>query len=295
MERVLLWYITDNDHGRKLADSIKGLGLKCELIEGFDLSNVNIFEHDINIFLIDIDRGKPEANLEKIKDDPQLHGYLKLFFLKKREINRLSKKSINIFHLEFIAKPVYTREFLLLLEKSIIVERYRELMKYVSKEAEQRIEIYEGIMDINRQDILIPDEEKETFRNILTYEKNLISEQERLNSSIKDFSLMRQSELFDMKNRINAEEMLEELRRNELMTAQNIIAAQESVLDYSSQEIEEANKIIEAKDNVAELSRHEAIRLNAEIQKERNLNRLLSDEIEQLQAEVESLKKKVNN
>ncbi len=295
MERLLLWYITDNDHGRKLAESIRGLGVNCQVIEGFDLSGANIVEHDINIFLIDIDRGKPEENLELIKNEPRIQGYLKLFFLKKREINRLSKKSINIYHLEFISKPVYTNEFLLLLEKSIIVERYRELMKYISKEAEQRIEIYEGIMDINRKDAFISEKEKESFRSIVKYERDLISEQDRLNRVMKDFTLMRQTELFDLKSRIKAEELLEELRRNELMTGQRVIDAHESVLNYSTRELESANSIIEAKDTVAEMSRNEAMSLNEELQREKELNRLFSGEIEKLQSEVESLKKKVNN
>ena len=103
---------------------------------------------------------------------------------------------MNLMHVEFISRPVSDREFLLLLEKTILVERYREIMKYISEEAESRIEAFENLMDIKRKDIFASEEEKEGFKNILNYEKNLIKKQSDLNKAIREYTQKRQKEIF---------------------------------------------------------------------------------------------------
>jgi hypothetical protein len=47
MEQVTIWYFTDNDHGRKIADSIKTLGLTVNSVEGSDLTEAYLDEDEI--------------------------------------------------------------------------------------------------------------------------------------------------------------------------------------------------------------------------------------------------------
>ena len=290
MEQVTVWYLTDNDHGTKVIDTIKGMGINLNNISGYDLSHANIVESDINIFIFDIQKSKPDLVIKKISEEQRLHSPVKFLILSKKQIKDLQKKSYNIFHLELLSRPVYKREFLLLLEKTIIVERYREIMKFVSKEAEARIETYEGLMDINRKRVFETENEKKAFEKILLYEKNLMKEQAILNNAIKRFTMLRQTEMFDLNKRIRAEEMLAELRRKELMDANNIINAQGNIIDYSAKELDQAKRIIGASESVAELSRSEAIDMKDELARQKEMNRSLSEEIDILIEENERLK-----
>jgi len=287
-----VWFLTDNEEGKALAEAIRGMGLDVKLVEGiaFDGANINVSE--INIFIIDLDGRKPVEIVKDCEKWTGLSGHVKFVLLKKREITEITRSPLNMTHLEFISKPVDKREFLLLLEKTIIVERYRELMKYISLEAEERIEVYEELMDINRKDIFSSDVEKKAFEKIVRYEKGLMREQIRLNEAIKEFTVLRQNEMMDMESRIRAEEMLSELRRNEMLDARQTIEAQESVIDFSSLQLDEAKRILDASEQVAELSRVEAIQLHEELAKERDVNRRLSAEMQKLQHEIEELKKK---
>jgi hypothetical protein len=291
MEQVTIWYFTDNDHGIKLSESIKALGLSINTIKGFNLVEANIEENDINLIITDIDQTTPDSILKTFEKDIKSQSALKLILLPKKDINASVKISYNLLHLEFISKPVDKREFLLLLEKSIIVERYREIMRYVSLESENRIETYEGLISINRKNVFETEKEKESFEKIIIYEKNLMREQTRLNKAIKEFTLLRQSEYFDLQNRIKAEEMLSALRRKELMEAKEIIDAQESLIDYSAHEADDCRKIINAVENVAELSRSEAIELHKKLEDYVTLNKKLSSENEKLKKEIEKIKK----
>jgi len=290
MEQVTIWYITDNNKGERVRDAIDSLGLSVRLIKGFDPANINIVDNEINFFIFDLyDTGITEI-FNGIKNDQRLFGSIKFVLLSKKEIKHASGISVNMLRLELISRPVNIREFLLLIEKSILVERYREIMKYISRESKQRIETYEGLMDINRKkSIFSSEKELETFEKIISYEKNLLKEQAKLNKAIRDFTLLRQSELFDMRSRIDAEEMLSDLRRKELLDAWNTIEAQESVLNFSAKELDVAHKIINASENVQELSRKEAIDLHRELKRYSDLNKKLYNEINELQKEKERL------
>ena len=292
MEQVSVWYLTDNEHGEKLSESIRGLGLTVNLLRAVNFDDANVIEDEINIFIIDLQNINPENLMTEMLKWHKLTGFLKFVLFAKKDINNILKMSVNLFHLEYVARPVDKREFLLLLEKSIIVERYRELMKYISQEAEARIETYEGLMDINRKNIFSTDTEKKAFEKILHFEKGLMREQRKLNDAIKEFSVMRQKDLTDMKKRIHAEEMLADLRRKEMLEAREVIEAQESVIDFSSVKLEEAKQILSASEQVAELSRKEAIELHKQLEHEKVVNQNLAEEIERLLLEVDELKKK---
>jgi hypothetical protein len=286
MDKVTVWYLRDNEAGTKLVNAINGLGLTVNLITGYKLHHANIVEDEINIFIFDIINTEPEQLLKEMLRDDRLQQFLKFIMVKKSQMKEISKLNYNMMHLELLNRPVNLREFLLLLEKSIIVERYREIMKFISRESESRIESYEGLMDINRKNVFESEKEKEAFEKILDFEKNLIRQQTNLSTAIRDFTLLRQMNLFDMRDRIKAEEMLADLRRMELMDAKDVIKAQESVIDYSAKELDDAKKIIDAQEKVEELSRNELLDLHKEISRQKDLNKQLAEQVDRLLSDV---------
>lgn len=295
MEKATVWYLTDNDQGKKHAESIKRLGLTLNLISGSDLSNANIIANEINFFVIDLIKEKPEKLIKNISKSQRLNSFLKFVILTKKEIKLISKLSFNILHMEYISRPVEIREFLLLLEKSIIVERYREIMKFISREAEFRIETYEGLLDINRKNIFESEGEKEAFEKIIDYEKGLMREQDRLNKVINDFMLLRYGDMFDVRGRVRADEMLSDLRKRELLEEGNTAGVQEPAVDYFFEESGNTNEILDVTSGYeAESGLNSAVDLNKELEREKELNRSLSEEIEKLLQEVESLRAQQN-
>ncbi len=290
MKSVNIWFLTDNDDGIKLAGIIKDLGLTVHILKGASFNSAPIEPENTNIFIIDIKKKKLPNIILHIREDDRLNSFLKFVILSKREIRKAVNISLNLMHIEFIARPVNGREFSLLLEKSVVVEKYKEMMHLLSRDAESRIGAFESLMDINRKDIFESEKEKEAFEKILDYERHLMAEQTRLNSAIKEFTLLRQKDLFDLKNRVKAEEMLTELRRLEMLDARKVIEAQESVIDFSAYKLDEAGRIIDATEKVQELSRKEAMELHEKIRLVSERNRELERENEKLHLELKRLK-----
>ncbi len=286
MEQVDIWYLADTAIGKKLAQSIKDLGLRLTLVTRSDFSQCDISPNTINIFIIDVTEKQLPDILSLVRDDGRIQAFLKFVILKKSQVKQALNASMNMLHVEFITRPVNKREFILLLEKSMVVERYREIMKYISRDAQDRIEAFESLMNINRRDLFESEKEKEAFERILQYEKHLMAEQSKLNRAIQEFTYLRQREIFHMKDRIKAEEMLSDLRRKELLDANSVIHAQESLIDFSSRELHDANRIISAAEKVAELARLEAIKLHEELDRERDINKKLAAELKRLKDEL---------
>ena len=288
MERADIWYCTDNDKGKEIYETLKLLGLNIVLVEDKNFSSCNILPSQINIFIIDLITVEFSEILSMLRKDERLHKFIKYLILFKKQIRKASQLSIDVMHLEILSRPIKKREFSLLLEKSIVVERYKEMLNLFSLEATERIEEYTNLLDINRKESFFDEKEKNIFSKIINFEKHILKEQKELNAAIGNFTRLRQKELFDLKKRIDAEEMLSELRRQELMDAKNVIAAQSAVIDYSSKELQNAEEIIHATEAVQELSRLEAIKLHEQLEKEKQKN-------EELQKKIEMLEKKINN
>lgn len=293
MEKSVIWYMTDNEHGIKLADAIRTMALPVNIVKTKSTFEANIDNSIINIFIFDLENSESDEIITEIMRDSRLNQCIKFIILHKKDIHDVLARSYNTLHLEFIARPTDKREFLLLLEKSIIVERYREIMKFISKESEERIEAFEGLLDINRKNVFSTNKEKEAFEKIIHYEKNLIREQAKLSTAIKDFTLMRQSDFFELEKRVNAEEMLGDLRRKELIDAHSIIGAQENVIDFSAKELKSAHNFIDASEKVAELSITEQVELHHELERHKELVMSMSDEIDRLIAENDELRTKL--
>ncbi len=290
MKSVNIWFLTDNADGTKLAGAIRDLGLTVHLVKGAGFGRANIIHDDMNLFIVDLKKKKLPGIIANLREDERLNSFLKFVILPKREIRKAVNISLNLMHIEFISRPVNSREFILLLEKSVVVEKYKEMMKLVSWDSETRIGAFESLMEISRKDIFESEKEKEAFEKILDYEKHLMAEQARLNNAIKEFTLLRQKDLFDLKNRVKAEEMLVDLRRAEMMDARRVIEAQEAVIDFSAQKIDEAGKIIDAAERVQELSRKEALDLHDQLRKEKERNVELVKEVERLRKEIRELR-----
>lgn len=277
MEKVEVWYLTDNKTGELTADAIGGLGIKTNLIRDEDFSAADINQDVVNIFIIDFSREDINRIFNMLKSDQRLNSFLKFIFLVESKIKIATELSMNLMRVEFLSKPLNNREFLLLLEKSIVVERYRLMMRRLSAESESRIEADEKLLNIKRHDVLSPEatSHDDFLDKVMEFERNMLREQDNLNSAIKNFTLCCQREVLELGRRITAEDMLTILRRKELIDANDVIRAQEALISFSTKELGDANAIIDAREKVEELSRKELESLRASVERlERENNEL---------------------
>jgi hypothetical protein len=288
MNNIEILYFTDNKDGEALAARVSQMGVSVTVCDFDNLEKLCENKTGYCILIFDMEKKKPEQLIKHLSDTKSVENIIKLIITEKSDIDGVFFNAVHLLNLEFIIKPVDERSFMLLIEKTLLVEKYRQIMKLISEESESRIDVLECMLNIKRKDMFDEGTEKEIFIRILDFEKKLMEEHLSLNDSIRNIALYRNNEFIALKDRIKAEEMLNELRREELINANRIIEAQESLIEYSSRELIEAKKIMNARENVEELSRTEAIELHSELKRLKNEKKILEGKIETLMTECSS-------
>lgn len=285
MNNIEILYFTDNKDGEALAARVSQMGVSVTVCDFDNLEKLCENKTGYCILIFDMEKKKPEQLIKHLSDTKSVENIIKLIITEKSDIDGVFFNAVHLLNLEFIIKPVDERSFMLLIEKTLLVEKYRQIMKLISEESESRIDVLECMLNIKRKDMFDEGTEKEIFIRILDFEKKLMEEHLSLNDSIRNIALYRNNEFIALKDRIKAEEMLNELRREELINANRIIEAQESLIEYSSRELIEAKKIMNARENVEELSRTEAMELHSELKRLKNEKKILEGKIETLMTE----------
>ncbi len=282
MDKIEILYFTDNKTGEALATRVKQMGVSVTVCNFDEIEKICANKTGYCVLIFDLLNRKPEDLIKYLSEIKCVENIIKMIITDKKDIEGVFFNAVHLLNLEFIIKPVDERSFMLLLEKTLLVEKYRQLMKLISDESESRIDVLECMLNIKRKDMYDEGTEKEIFIKILDFEKKLMEEHLSLNDSIRNIALYRNNEFVILKDRIKAEEMLNDLRREEMINANRIIEAQESLIEYSSRELIETKKIMNARDNVEELSRTEAIDLHSELNRLKNEKKILENKIETL-------------
>lgn len=285
MDKIEVLFFTDNKEGEALAGRARQMGISLTVCNYSDIKKTAGSETGYCVLVFDLTSINPSDLIKNISEIRSLDNIIKLIITDNSDIDGVFFSAANLQNLEFIIRPVDERSFMLLLEKTLLVEKYRQIMKLISDESESRIDVIECMLDIKRKDMYDEGTEKEVFLKILDFEKRLMQEHLRLNDSIRNIALNRNYEYMVLKDRVKAEEMLSELRREEMINANRIIEAQESLIEYSARELIETKKILDAMDCVEELSRNEAMDLHRELDRLRNEKSILEGRIEALTAE----------
>lgn len=283
MNEFEIFFFTDNSHGEALAAGVVQKGLSVRICNFKDIGKISWNNDQCSIFIFDIEGIRLVDLIKQLSVKNVSENIIKLIITENREMDSVFFNSVRPLRVEFILKPVDETGFITLLEKILLVEKYKKTMKHISDESDFRIQILDYIVHPKKNEILDEFTERENFIRILDFEKKLIEEHHNLNETIRNIVLSRNNEYYSLKDRIKAEEMLDVLRREELINANRIIEVQGYLIEYSSRELMETQRIMGAMKNVEELSRTEAIDLHKELDR-------LKDEKEVLENRINSLK-----
>ena len=167
VENIKVWYLTDNESGRKTASAIEDMGLAVNLLDTLSLNPIS--HEDINIFIFDMAESEPQDIIDYCASEQNIWGFAKFVIVNKKNLKTTLSTSFNIDHLEFLTRPVNIDEFLLLLEKTILLEYCR---KNISATELGALSLLEGFLSINRKDVFDYKNKVDIFAYLRAFHKD---------------------------------------------------------------------------------------------------------------------------
>ena len=187
---VKVWYLSDNESGKKLFSQIENLKVQTGYFDIAEISGITPLQEHTNIFIFDLDNFQTDSIVNIVSQDERFKNSLKLCILSKKQIREFDSKSYNSFKLELLERPVNNEVFLLLLEKSLLVELYRDLLHSTSSSNHGGVNSLETVMEVNRKRVFEPGfERKQCLNSIIEFKSRSQEEEAKLRDKIERIHL----------------------------------------------------------------------------------------------------------
>lgn len=198
MEGIKVFIVTDNNEGKKISKGFAELGTQVEEFSNLKrISKIDTEKYYVALLIVhlnDIDLHKSIQSLQKISDGSKI---LKFVFLRRDLMRQIDSESFNILHLEFLLRPVRLAEFFLLMEKAIMAERFKVMLRESSINLKEQGEGFEYLFEVFRKKLF---EEKtssgEVFDKILRLQEKMDAETDRMQRAVEKFSKIKQKNLY---------------------------------------------------------------------------------------------------
>ncbi|MDR3237143.1 MAG: hypothetical protein LBT84_01435, partial [Spirochaetia bacterium] len=130
--------------------------------------------------------------------EQKLHGFVKFIIINKKDSKEVLSKSFNADHTEFLTRPIDMNEFLLLLEKTVLAERCRKMLRSLSAEQSGVLGSVECLLSIGRKNVFDP-HGKGKISDLIDSLNSIPKERSSMKSLLSNYSVLRGNNAFHLK------------------------------------------------------------------------------------------------
>lgn len=253
MENLRILIITDNTEGKRIARELKELETKVIETKINKILLAKKKEEETVLLIINLDEFSIEKIISELKKQQIPDNWLKFIFLKSKILKDVSHGEFNIYHLEFLQRPVRFSEFLLLVEKSILTEKFKLMLKEVSVELKDKGEAMENLYHVMRKKLFDKNANSaDIFDKIIKMQKKLDDKTYKMQKSIQKFSMHRQKNLI-VENSEQPENILESILPHKSPKNKEVLKdLHDSNINMEEALIDAQNRIIELEKELGE-------------------------------------------
>ncbi len=198
MENIQIVVVSDNREGKRIAQGFQEVG--ADVVES-SLKDLYKFQESAReqiVLAVNLDKPAYPDVLKSLQKLPQCAQWLKFIFIKAGLLKNIDYSAVDSRTLEFLQRPVRISEFLIIVEKSLLAERFRNTLQSHSQSKPAEKESLQNLYDLFRKKIFIEDDRgpEQVFEKILNMQKKLDDEHLRYQKAIEKFSVAKQKNLF---------------------------------------------------------------------------------------------------
>jgi hypothetical protein len=254
MNNISIFIVTDNDEGKLIFHELKFLETDISMAPLKKMVSNKGNQSEIGILIIHLEDTPLATILQSFQKQNVPEKWLKFVFLKHRNLKGLKLDNFHFFHLEFLQRPVRINEFLLLVEKSILTEKYKLLLKETPVWLQEKGESLENIYDTLRKKLIDEDSSSsKVFAKIINLQQKLDEETDKYQKAIEKFSGRKKRNLvlenneqsgailesllpFKSSSGKDVQEQIKSLEENNRLLHETLLAAQRKIFELEKKQ-----------------------------------------------------------
>ncbi|WP_411824898.1 hypothetical protein [Leptospira sp. 'Mane'] len=223
-----------------------------------EIGKMELSANDINILFLQVSLAEWKTIQVKIKKEFELHPFLSLILVHSEDGGEQIQKDFDQ-HSKFLIleNPLRTKEFRLILDRSIQAEFYKAAALDIGNSCLQNVGFFEGVFTLAHREYEDSKRENDALKSILQYEEQVKKSQVGINIALEKVTDLKNQEMIELHDRVKASEQLDVLRERELKQALELQKATEEVLNYSRIEEMNLDKILKAQDRLFQYTEQE--------------------------------------
>lgn len=268
MKKSVIWNISNQE--KFPLELWKHPKIKIELknILYKESQNLVLSEDEINIFFLQVRYSEWCEIKEKLFKNFSIHPFVSIILVSTPDDPEIIHKELSG-HSKFLAleNPLHLRELRVVLDRIIQAEFYKSSAMEIGNGCLANVGFFEGVFELAHKEYEEKQKENQALKSILDYEAKVRANQDEINIAMNKVNELKNHELIELHERIQANEKLEKLREKELRDVLEEKKATEKALEYSRIEEIHMDKIIKAQDRLFAYTETEILALLEENRK----------------------------
>lgn len=262
MKKSIIWNISNNKkfplelwkHPKILIEQ-KNVAYK-------DSKDLVLSDEEINIFFLQIQYSEWKEINEKLFKNFSIHPFVSIIIVSSPDGSEKIHEEVSG-HSKFLIleNPLHLRELRVILDRIIQAEFYKDSAMEIGNGCLANVGFFEGVFELAHKEYEDKQNENQALKSILEYETKIRKNQDDINLAMNKVNELKNHELIELHERIQANEKLEALRESELKSVLEEKRATEKALEYSRIEEIHMDKIIKAQDRLFAYTEQEIMAL----------------------------------
>lgn len=251
MKKSIIWNISSQEKFPLELWKHPKIKIELDSVPLKDATDLLLSEENTNIFYLRVGVEEWRSIREKFFKNYEFHPFLSIVLISTPDDPELIQADVaNKSKFLVLENPLHLRELRVILDRIIQAEFYRLSAMEIADGCLANVGFFEGVFQLAHREYEDTQKENRALRSILEYEDKIKKTQDEINRAMNKVNELKNMELIELHNRVQANEKLDALREKELKEVLEEKKATEKALEYSRIEELHLDKIIQAQDRL---------------------------------------------
>lgn len=266
MKNSIIWFLSNNNNFPIEIWKHPNFDIKVKQIPLTEFESINFQAKEFNLLFLYVSHKEwsqyKSKWIPKIENSPQLLHTL----IASRTEQEIPREKFAKSNIDILSTPLQLVELRMIINWIITAELYKYIALEIGENCMEKMAFFDGLFSLAHNENRDSEDTVKALQSILDYEGNIKLFNESVNQAMTAVNSLKDNEMIELKERIIADELLDNLRSRELKDALEINKAMEEALLFSRSEGIHKDQVIRAHERIFQYTDEEIRKLYIENQ-----------------------------